>query len=296
MTYASGGLIQASDYDNLVGPVTSSATINQLNTVWGIGSGAAGYGQTPIANVSTGDVVTAAQWATMINALNNASKHQSGGTGTGIAAPTAGTVITYLSTLQAAVNTVYTNRALYASSGSTVSLGTKTASVNFAATAGGSASNVSIVSFQSANHARLFFNCGGRIQFVTSSSNTSATGRSNAACSDWNALGVTVSNTTNSITAVGYRGLGVGASTVSSVGSAAPYASTSSVQYIYSASVTDTTNGANGNTVVHQANVTIPADDAFGGTCVASFTTTAYVIYPESTNLTASWGTAPVLS
>jgi hypothetical protein len=293
MTYASGQLIQASDYNTLK---------DTLNGVWSTGSGDSGYGQTAIpmvvspTTVPTGnDTITAAQWATLINTLNSARLHQSG-TSSGITAPTTGTVVTYLNTLSSEITARVTNRALYASSGATVSLGTKSSSVNLAATTGGSASNVSVVTFQSANHARLFFNCGGRIQFVTSSTNTSVTGRSNAACTDWNALGVTVANTTNSITAVGYRGLTTGASTVSSAGSSAPYASTSSVQYIYSASVADTTNGANGNTVVHQADVTIPADDAFGGTCVATFVTTAYVIYPESTNLTASWGTAPVLS
>jgi hypothetical protein len=298
MTYASGQVISAADYNSLVGNVALGVGSN-INSVWGVGNGAAGYGQTPISLVDNTLTVTATQWSTLINNLNSILTHQSG-SGSGISAPTAGTVITYLSTLQTAVNTAYTNRANYASSGSTVFLGSKSLFVNitavqsFSGPAGGHDIE-SIVTFPSANQARLFFNCGGRIQFVTSSTNIFATGRSNAACADWNALGVTVSNTTNNITAVGYRGLSTVISSVSTTASGAPYASTSATQGIVSSSVTDTTNGANGSTVVHRAWPVIPADDAFGGAVIVTLTTTAYVIYPESTNLTAVWGT-PVLT
>jgi hypothetical protein len=289
MTYASGGLIQASDYNNLINGT------NQLNTVWSTGSGAAGYGQTAIPVVTAGtDTVTAVQWASLINNLNSILTHQAGA-GSGISAPTAGNTITYLSTLQAAVNTAYTNRANYASSGATVSLGTKTGSVNIAATAAATPSVISTVTFASANQARLFFNCGGRIQFVCSAVDSSGTARSIAAKNDFSALNVTVNNATNNITAVGYRGLTTVSSLVSTTASAAPYATTSASQSIYSASVADTTNGANGASVMHNATLTIPADNSFGGTVVLSLTVTAYAIYPETTNLTNVWGT-PVLT
>ena len=91
MTYSSGGTIQASDYNNFA---------TQVNNIWGTGYGNVGYGQsTTLSAVSSQGTITATQWATMINTLNSVSKHQSGGSGTGISAPTAGNQINYLSTL-----------------------------------------------------------------------------------------------------------------------------------------------------------------------------------------------------
>ena len=73
MTYSSGGLIQATDYNNFI---TGS---NQFNTVWSTGTGNAGYGQTALSAAATvGSNVTASQWATLITALNKALTHQSG--------------------------------------------------------------------------------------------------------------------------------------------------------------------------------------------------------------------------
>ena len=118
MAYSQGGLISAADYWNLVG-VSPSSTANQLNTVWAVGNGNAGYGQTAIANTaSTGSTVTATQWASLINTLNSVLTHQSGA-GSGLGAPTAGGTITYLSTLTTSVNTAYSNRLNYATQGST---------------------------------------------------------------------------------------------------------------------------------------------------------------------------------
>jgi hypothetical protein len=284
MTYASGGLIQASDYNTMR---------DTLNNVWYVGNGDSGYGQSNLPSVTGGNVITATEWATLINVLNNARLHQSG-TSTGISPPTASTVITYLSTLSSEITARVTNRAAYASQGATTSLGTKSSSIVLGATAGGSGQINSIVTFGSANAARYFFNAGGRIQFVCTATDNAATARSIAARADWAALTVTVANTSNSITAVGYRGLSTIASLVSTTASAAPYASTSASQWIYS-SLIDTTNGSNGATVNHQATVTVPADDAFGGAVNVTLYVTAYAIYPETTYLGNAWGT-PVLT
>ena len=104
MSYAQGGLIEASDYNTLTGGSTASSTPNRLNTVWSTGSGFAGYGQTAVANVAVSNTVTATQWASLINSLNSILTHQSG-SGSGISAPTAGVKIDYLSTLQSSINT-----------------------------------------------------------------------------------------------------------------------------------------------------------------------------------------------
>ena len=62
MTYAQYGLIEATDYNTLVGP-NPSTTANQLNTVWATGGVNAGYGQTSIGQVSVGGIVAASNWA-----------------------------------------------------------------------------------------------------------------------------------------------------------------------------------------------------------------------------------------
>jgi len=64
MTYSSGSLIQAADYNTFAGNTTAG-----LNRVWSTGSGDAGWGQTDIATVSTSGVVTATNWATLVNNL-----------------------------------------------------------------------------------------------------------------------------------------------------------------------------------------------------------------------------------
>ena len=61
MTYSSGGLIQATDYNTFI----STGTPN-INNIWGTGSGDSGWGQTSIATVAgpspgPADLVTATQ-------------------------------------------------------------------------------------------------------------------------------------------------------------------------------------------------------------------------------------------
>lgn len=173
MAYSSGGLIAATDYNNFINGS------NQLNTVWSTGTGDAGYGQTAITTVSASGTVTAAQWATLINTLNITLNHQSAA-GSGISATTAGSVITYLSALSTGINTAYTNRLLFATQGST------TTGTNLT-TAWTNASTASTLSgtwgarcaFASADAARYFFNCGGKLKFNFSASGSNGSGRSN---------------------------------------------------------------------------------------------------------------------
>jgi hypothetical protein len=55
MTYSSGGLIQATDYNGFVGGATTAGTINY---VWSTGNGQFGYGQTALSQVSATNTVT----------------------------------------------------------------------------------------------------------------------------------------------------------------------------------------------------------------------------------------------
>jgi hypothetical protein len=176
MSYSSGGLIQATDYNALVG-TSPSSTANTINTVWAVGNGRYGYGQTAIAQVSSGNMVTATQWATAINTLNNIYAHQSN-TSSGLTAPTAGGVITYLSTFQSGINTAYTNGYnVYSTSTTTGSNFTNTWTATNQLTA--VSNNFSrTVTFASGDAARYFFNMGGKLSFYVSATNNDGTSRS----------------------------------------------------------------------------------------------------------------------
>jgi hypothetical protein len=76
MTYKVGGIIQASDFNSLVGPSATASTGEQLNTILGVGTGRWGYGQTPISNVSEGTTITATAWDDLVNAVNKVADHQ----------------------------------------------------------------------------------------------------------------------------------------------------------------------------------------------------------------------------
>ena len=173
MAYSQGGLIAATDYNNFINGS------NQLNTVWSTGTGNAGYGQTALSAVSTSGTITATQWATLINTLNSALTHQAG-SGSGISATTAGSTINYLSTLATNINTSYTNRALAATVGSTTA-GTNLATAWVSGTTGTTLSGTwgARCAFASADAARYFFNAGGKLKFNFSASGSNGSGRSN---------------------------------------------------------------------------------------------------------------------
>jgi hypothetical protein len=178
MAYSTGGLIQATDYNGFVG-TSPSGTSNQINTIWAVGSGDAGYGQTALGQVSQSGLVTATQWATAVNTLNSIKTHQTG-TNTGIGAPTSGSLITYLSTFSSSLNTAYSNRLTFATQGTTTT-GT-TFSPGWSVVNQSAAATFTVtrtVTFPSADQARYFFNAGGQLNFVVSSvTNGDGTSRS----------------------------------------------------------------------------------------------------------------------
>jgi hypothetical protein len=142
-----------------------------------VGNGNRGYGQTAVSQVAAGTMVTATQWATAINTLNNIYAHQSNGS-SGLSAPTAGSVIAYLSTFQSGINTAYTNGySCYSTSTTTGSNFTNqwTFTNSLSATSFGFARTVT---FASGDAARYFFNMGGKLNFYISASNNDGTSRS----------------------------------------------------------------------------------------------------------------------
>lgn len=161
MSYAQYGLIEAADFNNLVGgnPVTTSG---KLNTVWATGGTNAGYGQTAVANVAIGTTVTATNWASLINSTANSASHQ-GTSITSVTAPSAGGSVTYLGAIPTNLTTIYTNRLNATAQGST------TANTATHATTWSSALTfTNTATFANGDAARYFFNSGGQLAITCS--------------------------------------------------------------------------------------------------------------------------------
>lgn len=175
MTYSSGGLIQATDYNGFVGPTASGGTSGaNLNDIWGVGSGDKGWGQTAVTNVSTAGTVSATQWASLVNNLATAGS-QTGTTLTSRSAPTAGQTIGILSALNTDLTSVTTNRGNTSSAGVTSNSWTN----GIAKTGGTGGGTVAwsltwthTMTFPSANQARYFWNAGGLVRFDMSKTST----------------------------------------------------------------------------------------------------------------------------
>jgi hypothetical protein len=163
MTYASGGLIQAVDYNTLS---------NTLASQMGTGTTFHGLGQTTssYANVAGGNVttVTAAQWTNLIAAANNGLLHEGQAAITASPAIAAGAIITYESPIATAPTTVYNN------SGTTgLALSDSAANTTSYASAWGTTGSRSLVftqslTFASGDAARYFFNAGGKVKLTIS--------------------------------------------------------------------------------------------------------------------------------
>lgn len=171
MTYSSGSLIQASDYNTFVGNTTAG-----LNRVWSTGAGDAGWGQPTISTASTGGTVAATQWASLVNNLSS-SGSQSNTTVTTRTAPTTGTTIGILANVATNITSITTNRGNAAASGTEYGVFTGNVSKT---TATGNLYNAwqinwtHTITFPSADQARYFWNAGGivRIKYGKSSTGT----------------------------------------------------------------------------------------------------------------------------
>jgi len=183
MTYSSGGLIQATDYNGFVS-TTAGANINDI---WGNGSGDKGYGQTAVGTVSAAGTVTATQWASLVNTLSSLGS-QTNTTLTARSAPTAGTTIAVLAAVNTDLTNVTTNRANASVVGSQFTGWTGTNSKT-AATSGNpwTITFTNAVNFGNSDAARWFFNGGGVIKLQTSKTATGDLGDP-----EWNDLATTL--------------------------------------------------------------------------------------------------------
>ena len=183
MTYSSGGLIQATDYNGFVS-TTSGANVNN---VWSTGTTDAGWGQSALATVSAAGTITATQWASLVNTLSSMGA-QTNTTITARTAPTTGGTIAILAALNTDLTNITTNRQNASANGpqytSWIGTNSKTTTTNGPFTI----TFTNTVTWPSgADAARYFFNAGGRIKIDVSKS---ATG--NLGDPEWNDLANTL--------------------------------------------------------------------------------------------------------
>jgi len=306
MTYSAGGLVQASDFNTLIGPNPGS-TANALNTVWATGTAGAGYGQTAIANVTAGNPVLAASWAALVSNTASAASHQ-GSSITSVSAPVAGGLIAYNANITTNLQTIYTNKFNAGSQGSTTSNTVTTAS-----TWSNVATFTFTATFANGDAARYFFNAGG--QFALTCSHPSGTGinllLNNLASNVGTVVLSSLTTGTASIAGTSYNGVtkigGGGATPTVSTNSGyfswttsnvnvfsqiattgpAAYLSTN-ISYLVKTNGTQGTNGDVGNVVTIYA----VWDEIPNGLSVTSGSVTTLTVRPpEQTNISNTWGT-----
>jgi hypothetical protein len=311
MTYSAGGLIEASDYNGFAGGNGGGANVSgQLNTVLGTGYGNAGYGQTPVANVSVSGQVTAAQWTTLVNGVNTVRKHQSGGSFTNLSLYTAGTVINATNDVSSNLTTAYTNRFDQGAGGPSVNQ----PSQNWVLTAPNDTSAQTFyvsrtATFGSSDQARYFFNAGGNVTLVVGAiTNTGGTSRGASlgnVIAQVNGKGMTATamsqlatpapfiETTDLTTNYGYYGQTSSNTRVARIDGSSYGAAYSSQYATVDTKVTGTagSNGGKGEVITMSMEAFAPAQSPAIGDSI-NITVAHYleVHYPDTTYLANTWG------
>ena len=316
MTYSSGGLIQATDYNGFVSTTVGA----NVNATWN-----STYGQTALSTVSTAGTVTATQWASLVNTVTNMAAHQPT-TITARSAPTTGTTISVLAAVNTDITNCFTNRYNAYAQGAQFTGWTGT-NAKTAATSGASwtITFTNTVTFANATAATSFFNSGGTVKIDVSKTATGAVGDpewndlANTLCGDIYISGLATSHT---IAGVAYTGTtkigGTGTPTTLSTGTvwdALVAGAAATIVYKQFADTAPYTanfiqhsiaKGASSNTLVittlWSANDAGPGvtDPISGGTAPSGATPgtapcTIVTYYPpESTYLTNTWGTPTV--
>lgn len=206
MTYTSGGLIEATDYN---GFVSNTANAN-VNDIWGPGPTTdKGWGQSTLSTVAATNTITATQWATLVNTITSMGAH-TGTTITARSAPTAGQTIGILAALNTDLTNITTNRNNAVANGTQFTGWTGTNSKT--ATTSGSPWSITFtntVTFASPAALRYFFNAGGRIKLDVSKTSTGQTGDpewndlANTLCGD---IFFTTGTSTQTIAGTSYTG------------------------------------------------------------------------------------------
>jgi hypothetical protein len=310
MTYSSGSLIQANDYNSFAGGSAANVS-GQLNTILSTGKGSAGYGQTAVTNVAAvTDVVTATQWTTLVNGVNTVRKHQSGGSFTNIGTYTAGTVVNANNNIAGNLTTAYTNRIGAAAtatvtgatfnSGFTAPNDTNAATFNLSRTA----------TFANADAARYFFNAGGYLNFVfTTITNNDATARSadvgNLCVTNFGSKTFSAANAgartgaggtvTDVTTNYGYYGTTTSNVALTSITSTSTSYTTDTFAFYTKTNGVQGSNSDNGTVITFSAQWVMGAQSpAFNDSINVTVPHRVDVVYPATTFLANTWGAVTI--
>lgn len=311
MTYSSGGLIQATDYNGFV----STTVAANVNATWN-----STYGQTALATVSTGGTVSATQWASLVNTITNMAAHQPT-TVTARTAPVTGNTVSILANVNTDISTCFTNRYNAYAQGTQYTAWTGTNSKT-TATSGATwtITFTNTVTFANATAATNFFNSGGTVKIDVSKTSTGDFGDpewndlANTLCGDIYISGLATSHTIAGVAYTGTTKIG-GTGTPTTLATAtgwdalvanaaativykqfadtAPYTS----NYIQHSIAKDATSAILTITTVWSAS---DGDAITGGTAPSGATPgtapcTIVTYYPpETTYLTNTWGTPTV--
>jgi hypothetical protein len=295
MTYAVGGIIDASDYNNF---------LTTVNAVRSTGSGNSGYGQTALATVASGGLIYASEFSALLTAIANAASHQGTSLGSLIdSTPTSGEIIQFEPNLANNITLINNNRLNALTQGSTSTSTITNSSISWSASLTMSWS----IAFSSANAARYFFNSGGQLALTASHPSGGAAINTTFSTLASNLGTLVLSSPTGvstaSIVGVSYTGVkkigGGGTQTINT--QTGFYALTSSNQLLieqrtsggyYSPSVINVYARYNGSGTV---TVDVVWDEIPDGVTVNTGSQgTLTVRYPESTYISNTWGTPTI--
>ena len=299
MSYASGSLIDAADYNGL-----ASTNASNVAYVLGTGSQQFGYGQTitSIASVSVAGTITATQWAGLVHSINKVLGHQAGsgaqlasGSNIGI---TAGATIAAFANVSSAVTTIVTNKLNFNSTRGTLVTG-----ANFDATFSTSSFTRTItVTFASADQARYFFNAGGRFSLVFSPSGLTDNNKETSYTDLMNAIGTlhldaltsTRTGTGETLTtnglAIGYWDLTTSNQSIIKLTSDNANYTGNTLEVFMRVAGAAGSNGGLGTQVIYDITYTDGADEAFDDAVSGTFRHRVDITPPETTFLSNSWG------
>lgn len=309
MTFSRNLLVEAVDYNSLIGQTTSTNP-NEVNAIWGVGTGNKGYGQTPINTVAADGSVSLTQWQTLINTVNNIAAHQNSSIAT-IAAPTSTSdQIAYKAGLTDAISTIYLNRANAKYQGDTTQSLTTTNSSAWKT----SLTFTQTITFASGDAARYFFNAGGQIAINVATNNGDRTdamfyqmtqafgtivlggntaGQATIVGTDYTGISK-VGGTTRGVLSInqnlGYFGLSTLNQIVYKQGTVTTYHgyTNSSITVYMKTNGTQGVHGDNGNIIT----VTVVWEEIPAGIYVAAGTSTTITLRkPSTVKLQNTWGT-----
>ena len=178
MTYTTGNLILATDYNSFA---------TSVNSVWNTN-----YGQNSVSPVAAGGTVTATQWATLNTTIASMASHQ-GTTITSRTNPTVGSIISALANVATDIASCVSNSANAATQGTQYTAWTGTSSKTSTTGSGTAPWTITFtqtITFANTTAATNFFNSGGLVKIQYSKTSTGL-----SSDSEWNNFVNTVCGT-----------------------------------------------------------------------------------------------------